>query len=837
MSAKSELPGVKAAIQRLQELAARMMTDEFGFRDDDVTMIDRVTEAIKELDAERINLHMLLETETINSSILRHQLQFFPDQIKKEIMAAVDSARQSNADQLKDLQDKLESVNQDIEDLEERHRKFSKGNAILAPERDMVRAQHEEVISQLNQRLADKAGKQIMLNETRDRLRETNQKIVDFETGIVILKEDMIQERADARQEKKRLKQAVHDTAKKTKKQKEANISMKKQMDGLQEELTAKNMELADILKVIRRFDTNRARAEAQERTLQDQLQQELKQNEELRDQGAKLSLQLVDFETRSLKEKVKLQSKADELERDITKTNVEYNKLKEDHDEKKIIVDEALEICETEGSKVQEVDSVLQTHKEELTKKATDTARMKLENDDMELKMKSLDENHQVTVQLLTKQIQDFRENLTRERKERFELQEKRDTLSRELEDFRQAFSKYMAMMSERINKAKQDQVDLTNEGEQLTKDISQDEVTIKKLEKDLKKAQKDFGKVKKKLEDEINGLQKKIDDAEAHLAAKVKELDEKTPIFEELERMFEDKLKEYDTKKKDIVELKNKKSTLEASSSRAAREIQKLIAPGDKSLFALPPKDLETITELPLLGESFFSSEDESRNKRFLNLSKVALKQLLRQQRSAALGRMKEQARELEYIEENIYHAGRKLKAVTEENMKFRGALEKMHKECTSIEGQIARHSSLEEALERQVTSQRGHLEIGWEKDRALQDEFAQRDQVFLDDITGLCRRADRREQVVSDITEKLQQEIIMLASLLENVAERRPLDTAQGSRPTTVPRPPTVLREYLESRTNLLTQAGGGRTETALPSHGNLLSRQKPITAEKK
>ncbi|XP_072172793.1 coiled-coil domain-containing protein 175-like isoform X2 [Diadema setosum] len=795
MSAKNELPGVKAAIQRLQELAARMKTDEFGFRDNDVTMIDRVTEAIKELDAERINLHMLLETETINSSILRHQLQFFPDQIKKEIMAAVDSARQSNADQLKDLQDKLESLNQDIEDLEERHRKFSKGNAILAPERDMVRAQHEEVISQLNQRLADKAGKQIMLNETRDRLRETNQKIVDFETGIVILKEDMIQERADARQEKKRLKQAVHDTAKKTKKQKEANISMKKQMDGLQEELTAKNMELADILKVIRRFDTNRARAEAQERTLQDQLQQELKQNEELRDQGAKLSLQLVDFETRSLKEKVNLQAKADELERDITKTNVEYNKLKEDHDEKKIIVDEALEICETEGSKVQEVDSVLQAHKDELTKKATDTARMKLENDDMELKMKSLDENHQVTVQLLTKQIQDFRENLTRERKERFELQEKRDTLSRELEDFRQAFSKYMAMMSDRINKAKQDQVDLTNEGEQLTKDISQDEVTIKKLEKDLKKAQKDFGKVKKKLEDEINGLQKKIDDAEAHLAAKVKELDEKTPIFEELERMFEDKLKEYDTKKKDIVELKNKKSTLEASSTRAAREIQKLIAPG------------------------------------------VALKQLLRQQRSAALGRMKEQARELEQIEENIYHAGRKLKAVTEENVKFRGALEKMHKECTSIEGQIARHSCLEEALERQVTSQRGHLEIGWEKDRALQDEFAQRDQVFLDDITGLCRRADRREQVVSDITEKLQQEIIMLASLLENVAERRPLDTAQGSRPTTVPRPPTVLREYLESRTNLLTQAGGGRTETALRSHGNLLSRQKPITAEKK
>ena len=41
-----------------------------------------------------------------------------------------------------------------------------------------------------------------------------------------------------------------HDTTKKTKKQKEANIAQKKQMDLLQEQLTDKKMELADIMKV-----------------------------------------------------------------------------------------------------------------------------------------------------------------------------------------------------------------------------------------------------------------------------------------------------------------------------------------------------------------------------------------------------------------------------------------------------------------------------------------------------------------------------------------------------------------------------------------------------------
>ncbi|XP_041469295.1 centromere-associated protein E-like isoform X4 [Lytechinus variegatus] len=793
MSASTEMPGVNAALQRLQELAERMKSEEFGFRDNDITMIDGVSEAIKELDAERVKLHMLLETETINSSILRHQLQFFPDQIKKEIMAALESARQSNADELKNLQDKLQLLNETIDDLEETHKKLSKENAILAPERDMVRAQHEEVISQLNQRLADKAGKQIMLNETRDHLRETNQKIVDLETGIVILKEDMIQERSDARQEKKRLKQAVHDTAKKTKKQKEANIAQKKQVDLLQEQLTAKKLELNDILKVIRRFDTNRTRSEAQEKLLQDQLDKELVHNEQMKDEGIKLSLQLTDLETKTGKKEAILQTKVTELERDITKTNKQYDGLKAEHDEKKVIVEEALEVAEKEGSKVQEIDNILQSKKDDLTKKATDTARMKLENDEMEMKMKNLEENHQITVQLLTKQIQDFRENLTRERKERFELQEKRDALSRELEDFRQEFAKYMSTMSDRINRAKQDHVDLTNEGEQLTKDIAKDDITIKTLEKDLKKAEGNFSKVKKKLHDEIANIENKIADAEATLEAKMKELEEKTPIFEELERMFEEKQEEYNNKKKGIVELKNKKSVLMTSSNRAQREIQKLIAPG-------PENETE----------------------------EVALRHLLKQQRSAALGRMKEQGRELQELEENIFHAGRKLKAVTEENVKFTGAIEKMKKECVSIEEQISRHSSLEESLKHLVISQRGHLEVGWEKDKALQDEFAKRDQVFLDDITDLCRRADRREQVVSDITDKLQQEILMLASLLETVAERRPPNTSQGSRPTTVPRPPTVLREYLDSRTNLTTQAG---RKTELQSQPNLLNQTVP------
>jgi DNA repair exonuclease SbcCD ATPase subunit len=296
--------GLTTLLQRLQRLADRMKNVHFPFQEKDVSIVGNIAKAVQQLGEECKNVCFFLETETINASILRHQLHFFPDSVHSEITSAVESARQSNADELNILQEKLQTLNQDISGLDEHQRKLTKQNAILHPERDMVRTQHEEVISQLNQRMADKASKQITLNETRDELRDTNQKIVDLETGIMILKEDMIQERADARREKKHLKQCVHDTTKKTKRQKEANVAKKKELDVLKEELVISENELSDIRKVIRRHEANKARYENQQYSFQEQLDREHKENADLKERGFELGNQLLHMEKQHLLKK-----------------------------------------------------------------------------------------------------------------------------------------------------------------------------------------------------------------------------------------------------------------------------------------------------------------------------------------------------------------------------------------------------------------------------------------------------------------------------------------------------------------------------------------------------
>ncbi|XP_033115245.1 uncharacterized protein LOC117115518 [Anneissia japonica] len=167
-----------------------------------------------------------------------------------------------------------------------------------------------------------------------------------------------------------------------------------------------------------------------------------------------------------------------------------------------------------------------------------------------------------------------------------------------------------------------------------------------------------------------------------------------------------------------------------------------------------------------------------------------------------------MKTQAKELKDIETKIYHAGRKLKAVIEENDKFRMTSDKFDAETNELLEQITLNDTLGETLKTEVVSQRGKLEQGWHENKKLEKQYAKRDQVFLDDITDLQHRTNKREQKVADVTHQLSEELVLLASFLENVSSRRPHDTRQGGQRPEEPmiRPPTVFENYLDSYTSL-------------------------------
>ncbi|RMX39732.1 hypothetical protein pdam_00022292, partial [Pocillopora damicornis] len=159
--------------------------------------------------------------------------------------------------------------------------------------------------------------------------------------------------------------------------------------------------------------------------------------------------------------------------------------------------------------------------------------------------------------------------------------LQKKRDNVTKESNEFKGEYGRYMATMSKKVTEGKAEHTRLTERGTQLQKDLKKDEADIISKQKQLKKAKHDYTSLQKQLKTQLKALQESIDKLKKERDKKKDIIQDKTPIFKDLEVQFKERTHEFDTTKKNIVDLKNKKASLETSVQRAQRDVDKLAEP----------------------------------------------------------------------------------------------------------------------------------------------------------------------------------------------------------------------------------------------------------------
>ncbi|VDI38943.1 Hypothetical predicted protein [Mytilus galloprovincialis] len=764
MSAKHLMPEVNAAVERLLELADRMKYEEFGFLDKDVVNIDKVIDSMHELEKERRGAHDLLETETIHASILRHKLQFLPPSIKSEIKEAVYSARQDNAEALDNLKKKLESINNNIKYLEERQHDLEGDYSTLLPERISASKEHEDIIQELNEKMAEKAGLQIVLNETRDQVRQTNQNIVDLEDGILQLKEDLIHERTEARHEKKKLKQLVSDTNSKTKMQKEENVVMKKELDLIHEKLVDNEGQLDAVRKSLQTYEDSKAKLEAEERQLSDQLANKLRQNEALRKKGVaiinedmKLQKQYEDTERLLLKKFKKLETETQKEDDRNYELEGQKLELHSDLEEKMLQRQEDFE-------EVKALDGALQDQKRELGIKAELVGKMQAENVEMADTMESLAESHKAVLAQLNQQIEEFREQLNKERKERqalekrteekdrqkkkFEslgmnVQNQKNNVSKDIEEMKMDNHTFLTQMNTQIQDGKVQHLELTNEGTSLQKELKEDEKEITDLEGNLTKAQDDYQNMFDAMKYKVARYEQEIAEMERAIIDRKNDIEEKTPAYEDLEKFFENRTNEYDVLKRSIAKMRQKKSQLEDSIHKDTMKKQQMTEPREK------------------------------------------LKKDLKKKRDEAIFQLKRHGEDRQKLEKDIYIAGCKLRSVLEENHKFEEGCDYLRKEITDIHQQMIDNEKIKNMLGLQLQESKGHLVESWDVDNQIQENFAEKDQEVLALFGEILGRTDERRDKITEISSRLEDELLMLGGFLDNLSTRRPKDTPVGSR----------------------------------------------------
>ncbi|XP_071162103.1 coiled-coil domain-containing protein 175-like isoform X6 [Mytilus edulis] len=751
MSAKHLMPEVNAAVERLLELADRMKYEEFGFLDKDVVNIDKVIDSMHELEKERRGAHDLLETETIHASILRHKLQFLPPSIKSEIKEAVYSARQDNAEALDNLKKKLESINNNIKYLEERQHDLEGDYSTLLPERISASKEHEDIIQELNEKMAEKAGLQIVLNETRDQVRQTNQNIVDLEDGILQLKEDLIHERTEARHEKKKLKQLVSDTNSKTKMQKEENVVMKKELDLIHEKLVDNEGQLDAVRKSLQTYEDSKAKLEAEERQLSDQLANKLRQNEALRKKGVaiinedmKLQKQYEDTERLLLKKFKKLETETQREDDRNYELEGQKLELHSDLEEKMLQRQEDFE-------EVKALDGALQDQKRELGIKAELVGKMQAENVEMADTMESLAESHKAVLAQLNQQIEEFREQLNKERKERMNVQNQKNNVSKDIEEMKMDNHTFLTQMNTQIQDGKVQHLELTNEGTSLQKELKEDEKEITDLEGNLTKAQDDYQNMFDAMKYKVARYEQEIAEMERAIIDRKNDIEEKTPAYEDLEKFFENRTNEYDVLKRSIAKMRQKKSQLEDSIHKDTMKKQQMTEPREK------------------------------------------LKKDLKKKRDEAIFQLKRHGEDRQKLEKDIYIAGCKLRSVLEENHKFEEGCDYLRKEITDIHQQMIDNEKIKNMLGLQLQESKGHLVESWDVDNQIQENFAEKDQEVLALFGEILGRTDERRDKITEISSRLEDELLMLGGFLDNLSTRRPKgkkkvtlkDTPVGSR----------------------------------------------------
>ncbi|XP_064602504.1 polyamine-modulated factor 1-binding protein 1-like isoform X2 [Liolophura sinensis] len=744
-SATSEVGGVVPAVEHLQELARRMRSESFNFKDDDVSNIDVVVEAIHELEKERLRLHELLETETIRGSIIRHRLLFYPAEIQKEIDEAVISARQSNAEAQQSLQEKLESIYKNVEFLEDRQRLLEKENSVLHPERELIRQRHEEIISQLNQRMAEKASMQITLNETRDKVRQANQCILDLEDAIIQLKEDLIQERQDAREEKKRLKNAVNDTNRKTRDQRAGNFEKKKELDALKEEMVDSEGNLNVLKKSIKRLEVSRGKLVDKEKKATHHLKEEIKENETFVLRGIAIREEIQKETDEFESQKTALEKEIARLDSEITRHTKRSSLIEDQHAQLAAELATKITLENRNKVRVKELDKLLQTAKEAQSNKAEEVGRLENENKNLRQNLDEFKETHKVAIAQLNMQIEEHRDRLGKERKDRMELQSQRDSVQKDLEEIKQGSQKFMTEINKKINEGKTKHQELSKEGTHLQKQLREDDAIIRQLEQQLVSAQKQYAVNSTAKKEKLATIEKEIAEMEKALEAKKLELSTRTPAFQKLEILFEEKSNSYDIMKKGIVKTKNQKSGLEDAIKRARADKEKITAPQEE------------------------------------------MKEVLKEKRKTSIAQLKSHAEETRDVEQEIFVASCKLKTVQDENLKFEQHIQKLHEGIVSLSSQKKENADLKVILHQELEKLKEELIRGWKDDGEMEKFFARRDEAVVEELAEVLKKTERREMKVADISSQLQSELIVLGEFLDNVSRRRPLEKKKKMKKT--------------------------------------------------
>lgn len=239
-----DFAAVTVALEHIKELDGQLKEDGGAFSAAASVHLMEISAAVSELEAEWRAAHERLEAESTENINLRRQVSDLREQVSHEVMAEVAAARAVNVEEMEQLCKELREVSQLLLFTTEKQEALVSQIKELCPQREQVRAEHDEVVAALNAQIAFKCALQEKLEQTLEQTEELKRCIADVERekgrreqSIALARQEFI-----VRQEK--LSNKVEALEGQIKKQKRAVRRSRRELDRANE----KKQEASDRL-------------------------------------------------------------------------------------------------------------------------------------------------------------------------------------------------------------------------------------------------------------------------------------------------------------------------------------------------------------------------------------------------------------------------------------------------------------------------------------------------------------------------------------------------------------------------------------------------------------
>ncbi|XP_021057405.1 coiled-coil domain-containing protein 175 [Mus pahari] len=178
-----------SALEQLFVVEKSLQGDYFTCNEEVKTFLKDITVAVKKLEEMRKNTVELLEIESMELSRLYFLLETVPNSIHRELEECITDARKLNILEITQIKKKIETMNNEVEFLNNKIRELTNINEVLGAKQAELAKRHEQYVLLLNQTLEEKAAATIYINDTYTRM--------NFEKEEIELQKQCLQEASD----------------------------------------------------------------------------------------------------------------------------------------------------------------------------------------------------------------------------------------------------------------------------------------------------------------------------------------------------------------------------------------------------------------------------------------------------------------------------------------------------------------------------------------------------------------------------------------------------------------------------------------------------------------